>query len=158
MCAMSEESLPPFKYLNPRRYPSRLREAAGRLMDRLRRGEPAEARPDAPPGRSKTEPGAEVGEKARERAAAALREHLAQNSTNVERAARMREAAGRLEREGTPSDSARNRAERAREEVAEGIARLRRSLSAAGDDESAQALDLETAKLDPPIRPAEIRP
>lgn len=129
-------------------------------MDRLRRGEPAEERPDAPTDRGEPEPVAEAGERARsarERAVSALREHLAENATTVERAARMRDQADRLEREGTPSDSARNRAERAREEVARGVARLRRSLFAAGDEESARALDAETTKLDPPIQPSEIR-
>lgn len=65
--------------------------------------------------------------------------------------------AERLEQEGTPSDSARNRAERAREEVVDELVRLRRSLSASGEPGAARALDLEVTKMDPPIRPDEIR-
>jgi len=93
----------------------------------------------------------------RERAAAALRGFLEENATNVERAARARAQAERLEREGTPSESARNRAERAREEVTDGLVRLRRSLHSSGEPGAARALDLEVAKMDPPIPPAEIR-
>lgn len=99
-----------------------------------------------------------VGKDAHERAVSALREFLAQNTTNtnVERAVRMRDQAERLEREGIPSDSARNRAERAREELVDDLVRLRRALSAAGGRDLARALDLEVMKLDPPIQPGEI--
>lgn len=99
----------------------------------------------------------EVGEADRERAAAALREFLEENATSVERAARMRNQAERLEREGTPSDSARIRAERAREEVVDGLSRLRRALHTAGEAAAARALDLEVTKLNPPVEPGEIR-
>lgn len=184
---MSEGSLPPFKYLDPRRYPSRIRGAAGRLIGRLRRGErgkenetdgtityperPADepAAEKAPADRPQSGGGLaaspagdsgasrEIGEEARRRAAKALEEYLRHNATNLDRAARMRDQADRLDREGTPSDSARNRADRAREEVADGISRLRRAMISSGDEESARALDLEVLKIDPPIQPAEIR-
>lgn len=189
MCAMSEGSLPPFKYLDPRRYPARIRDAAGRLVDRLRRGErgesanetggagtyperpvdepaagkspadeaPSGGAPAAPPPAASAGASPEVGAEARERAAKALEEHLQRDATNLDRAARMRDQAERLDREGTPSDSARNRAARAREEVADGIARLRRAMISSGDEETARALDLEVLKIDPPIQPAEIR-
>lgn len=84
-------------------------------------------------------------------------DHLRKDATNLDRAVRMRDQAERLDREGTPSDSARNRANRAREDVAEEIARLRRTMVSSGDEESARALDLEVLKIDPPIQPAEIR-
>lgn len=85
-----------------------------------------------------------------------MREFVARNATNVERAARTRDQVQRLEIEGTPSDSARNRAARAREELVDGLARLRRSLYEAGGTELARVLDLEVTKLDPPIQPVEI--
>lgn len=71
------------------------------------------------------------------------------NATNFERAARFTEQAGRLESEGTPSDSARNRAERAKGEVREGLAELRASLAAQGDAEAAAALDRVVRRLYP---------
>ena len=184
---MSEGSLPPFKYLDPRRYPARIRGAAGRLIGRLRRGEeknetggtgtypersadeptaektapaehlPSESAPASPPPAANTGSSREIGEAARRQAARLLDEHLRKNAANLDRAVRMRDQAERLDREGTPSDSAQNRADRAREDVADGIARLRRALISSGDEESARALDLEVLKIDPPIRPAEIR-
>lgn len=185
---MSEGSLPPFKYLDPRRYPSRIRDAAGRLISRLRRDEDRGDESDTAntyPERRVDEPAAEntaadtassghapsvpprpasgdgssgeIADAARERAAKVLSEHLRKNATNLDRAARMRDQAERLEREGIPSDSARNRAARAREDVAEGIARLRRAMISSGEEEPARALDLEVLKLDPPIQPGEIR-
>lgn len=178
MGLMSEGSLPPFKYLDPRRYPAKLRDAAGRLIERFRQGarreEPRDEsgtaggsaeRPASvsenvtyPKGRGiNTAGGDGIEEADRERAAAALREFLAENVTNVERAARKQSQAERLEREGIPSDSARNRAERAREEVVDGLARLRRSLYDAGEESTARALEREVTKLDPPIEPEEIR-
>lgn len=76
------------------------------------------------------------------------------NATNVERAARFAEQAGRLEGEGTPSDSARNRAERAREEISGGLAELRASLAAGGDTEAAAALDRVVRRLYPAFEPS----
>ena len=111
----------------------------------------------SPPPAANTGASREIGEEARQRAAKALDEQLRRDATNLDRAARMRDQAERLDKEGTPSDSARNRADRAREEVADGIARLRRAMISAGDEESARALDLEVLKIDPPIQPAEIR-
>lgn len=91
-----------------------------------------------------------------ERATAALREFLLENYTNVDRALRLRDRADRLENEGTPSDSAHNRASRAREEVVAGLARLRRSLAESGGG-SACALDLEVTRMIPQVSPDEIR-
>lgn len=195
MCAMSEGSLPPFKYLDPRRYPARIRDAAERLIGRLRRSERCSERrgergedetggastypgqpvdepaaekartersssggaPAASPPVASTTVSQEIGEEAHRRAAKALEDHLRQNATSLDRAVRMRDQAERLDREGTPSDSARNRADRAREELADGIARLRRAMISSGEEESARALDLQAMKIDPPIQPAEIR-
>jgi hypothetical protein len=91
-----------------------------------------------------------------ERATAALRKFLLENHTNVDRALRLRDRADRLESEGTPSDSARNRASRARQEVVAGLVRLRRSLAEFGAG-SARALDLEVTRMTLRVSPDEIR-
>jgi hypothetical protein len=81
---------------------------------------------------------------------------MLENHTNVDRALRLKERADRLESEGTPSDSAQNRASRAREEIVSGLVRLRRSLAESGGG-SASALDLEVTRMDPRVSPDEIR-
>jgi hypothetical protein len=75
-------------------------------------------------------------------AASAIQGYAEAHAALFERAARLRERAERLEREGTPSESARNRAERARREVVEGLAALRASF-ADGDRERVRAFDRE---------------
>ncbi len=71
-----------------------------------------------------------------------VREYLRSQTTNLERAERLGERAERLEKEGIPSESARNRAERAREEVMAGLAALRRRfVEAAGSRDGARAFD-----------------
>lgn len=192
MGLMSEGSLPPFKYLDPRRYPARLRDAAGRAISRFRRAvsrkrklwdnpgtpgdsgvHPAAASRDVtyPRGRgislgeeeslsarsSSGEVREGIGEADRERAAAALRRFLKDNATNVDRAARKRDQAERLEMQGIPSDSARNRADRARGEVVDGLSRLRRSLAASKEPGAALALDLELQNSELRVRPEELR-
>ena len=61
------------------------------------------------------------------RAERSVREHLNTHAENFERAVRLGEKAKRLEEAGTPSESARNRAQRAREEAVAGLAALRAS-------------------------------
>src|SRR5918998_392762 len=108
MCAMNEESLPSFAHLTLRSFPGALRHVLNRLFGRLRRrGEDAGA-PDDPALRS--------------RAASVIREYADVHATLFERAERLRDKVERLERAGTPSESARNRAERARGEVEAGLA------------------------------------
>ncbi len=76
------------------------------------------------------------------RAARAVREYLDAHAASLERAARLEEKAERLERAGTPSESVRNRAQRAREEVVAGLAALRASfVKAAGGRDGAYAFD-----------------
>ncbi len=65
------------------------------------------------------------------RAARAVGEYLDANAAILERAERLREKAERLEKAGIPSESARNRAERACGEVVAGLAALRASFSKA---------------------------
>ena len=87
------------------------------------------------------------------RAARVVREYLDAHAEIVERAARLQEKAGRLEREGTPSDSARNRAERARVEVATGLLALRSRFVATVGREGARAFDRVVAMLAPAYGP-----
>ncbi len=75
------------------------------------------------------------------RAVRALREYLDAHAANLERAVRLEEKAGRLEEAGIPSESARNRAERARGEVIPGLAALRASFFEATGHEGTRAFD-----------------
>jgi len=59
------------------------------------------------------------------RAEAEIRSYLEGQREALERADRLREKAERLEASGTPSESAENRASRARGEVEEGLGSLR---------------------------------
>ncbi len=75
------------------------------------------------------------------RAELVVREYLDLHAGLVERAARLGKKAERLERDGIPSETARNRAERARGEVFAGLAALRASfVEAAGGLEGANAV------------------
>ena len=71
-----------------------------------------------------------------------MREYLEAHTANLERAARLEEKAERLEKAGIPSESARNRAQRARREVVAGLAALRASfVEAVGGRDGARAFD-----------------
>lgn len=87
------------------------------------------------------------------RAARTVRDYLDAHSANLERAERLREKAERLEKEGTPSESARNRAERARGEVAAGLAALRTSFIEAAGREGARAFDRVVEIICPAFKP-----
>ncbi|QIN80070.1 hypothetical protein GBA65_17815 [Rubrobacter marinus] len=88
------------------------------------------------------------------RAAGMIREYLRSQATNLERAERLGERAERLEKAGIPSESARNRAERARTEVMAGLAALRgRFVEAAGGREGARAFDRVVDLLCPTFKP-----
>ena len=65
----------------------------------------------------------------RSRAASVIGEYARAHATLFERAERLGEKAERLEKDGTPSESARNRAERARREVEAGLDALRASFA-----------------------------
>ncbi len=67
------------------------------------------------------------------RAELVVREYLGLHAGMVDRAARLGKKAERLERDGIPSESARNRAEGARGEVIAGLAALRASFVEAAD-------------------------
>lgn len=87
----------------------------------------------------------------RSRAAATLGEHTKAHAALFERASRLREKAERLERAGTPSESARNRAARAEWEAAESLAERRTSFAASTGDEGARAFDLEVRESYPAL-------
>src|SRR5918998_609325 len=109
---MSESSLPlfgPTKVLLRTFRPTRLKRALERL--------PFGKRHDAEPTREEST--------LESRAVRSLREYVNAHVANLERAVRLEEKDERLEEAGIPSESARNRAERAREEVLPGLAALR---------------------------------
>lgn len=136
MCAMSEESLPPFAAVALRSFPGSVRRALGWFFGRRRRVEEAVVPVDDSALRS--------------RAAAAIREYARAHATLFERAERLRERAERLEKAETPSESARNRAERAHREVEAGLAALRASFT---DGEDRRAFDREVALRYPAFQP-----
>ena len=92
----------------------------------------------------------------RSRAASVIGEYADAHSTLFERAERLREKADRLEKNGTPSESARNRAERAMREVEAGLAALRASFeseaSAASEGEGRRVFDREVERRYPAFR------
>jgi hypothetical protein len=77
-------------------------------------------------------------------AASAIREYAGKHAPLFERAERLREKADRLERAGIPSESAANRAERARKEVEAG-------LLAVGGSAAELAFDHEVERLYPTL-------
>jgi hypothetical protein len=85
----------------------------------------------------------------RSRAASVIREYAHVHATLFERAERLREKAERLEKDGTPSESARNRAERARREVETGLDALRASFATS---EERRAFDREVERRYPDFR------
>lgn len=123
---MSERSLPPFGSLGSGFPPfSLVKRIAGSLKSRLRRSRLWRAQPRNTVPEEVPEPGPEL----RTRAAAAIREYAEAHSALFERAERLRARSKRLESEGTPSDSAHNRAARAEGEVEAGLTQLRESFA-----------------------------
>jgi hypothetical protein len=130
---MNEGSLPSSATVALRYFPGSLRRGLGRLFGRLRR------RTEDPALRS--------------RAASVVREYADAHATLFERAERLREKAERLEKNGTPSESARHRAERAKREVEAGLATLRASFAAsAGGREGRRAFEREVERRYPAFR------
>jgi hypothetical protein len=83
-------------------------------------------------------------------AASLIRGYARDHAALFERAYRLREKAERLERAGTPSESAANRAERARIEVESGLLALRDAF-AASVGERERAFDHEIGRLYPAL-------
>ncbi|CAN5788257.1 hypothetical protein BH18ACT11_BH18ACT11_29240 [soil metagenome] len=83
-------------------------------------------------------------------AASLIREYARDHAALFERAQRLGEKADRLERAGTPSESAANRAERARMEVEAGLLTLRDAF-ALSVEERERAFDHEIGRLYPAL-------
>jgi hypothetical protein len=133
---MSESSLPlfgPKKVLLRTFWPTRLK----RVFERLPFGKWHKAEPTG------EESALEL------RAVWSVREYLDAHAANLERAVRLEEKAERLEEAGIPSESARNRAERARGEVAPGLVALQASFFEATGHEGAGAFDRAVKLLCP---------
>jgi ferric-dicitrate binding protein FerR (iron transport regulator) len=89
----------------------------------------------------------------RSRAASIIQEYADAHAALFERADRLKEKVERLEKDGTPSESARNRAERARREIEAGLAALRASFAASvGGREGWHAFDREVERRYPAFR------
>ena len=103
---MSEISLPLLRALGLRSFPGVAGRALGRVLA-LRRKKPAQ------------------DEELVSQAASAVREYAREHAALFEREERLRAKAERLAQAGTPSESANNRAERARTEIEAGLLALR---------------------------------
>ena len=128
---MNEGSLPSFASLALRAIPGAVGRGLGLLLGRLRRRKEGSEDPAL-----------------RSRAASVIGEYARAHATLFERAERLGEKAERLEKDGTPSESARNRAERARREVEAGLDALRASF-AASSREGRRAFDQEIERRYP---------
>jgi hypothetical protein len=134
MYVMSESSLPLLGSVRLRSFPGAARRALGRLFGRQRRGE---KEPDP----------ALIS-----RAASALRDYAREHAALFERAERLHAKADRLERDGIPSESAANRAERARREVEIGLLAFRASFAeSAGGSAGERAFDHEVERMYPTL-------
>jgi hypothetical protein len=133
---MNEGSLPSFASLALRAIPGAVGRGLGLLLGRLRRRRESQAPEDAA---------------LRSRAASVIGEYARAHATLFERAERLGQKAERLEKDGTPSESARNRAERARREVEAGLDALRASF-AASSREGRRAFDREVEHRYPGFR------
>ncbi|MDP9481241.1 MAG: hypothetical protein M3R38_37185 [Actinomycetota bacterium] len=135
---MSEGSLHPFGAMRPRSFPGAIKRALGRLAGRAR--PPAERAPAPDPALSSL-------------AASTIEEYARAHATLFERAERLKEKAERLASSGMPSESANNRAERARREVQAGLAALRASFieSRGAGGTAGSAFDREVERLYPSL-------
>jgi len=83
-------------------------------------------------------------------AASAIREYARDHASLFEREERLRAKAERLAKAGTPSESANNRAERARTEIEVGLLALRERFAPAAG-ERRRAFDHEAGRLYPTL-------
>jgi hypothetical protein len=131
MYLMSESSLPLLNALRLRSFPGGARRLLARLF-----------------GRRKREPDLAMISLA----ASAIREYAGKHAALFERAERLQKKADRLENAGIPSESAANRAERARKEVEAGLLALRASFaSSVGGGAGERAFDHEVERLYPTL-------
>lgn len=87
------------------------------------------------------------------RAVRYVRDYLESHAANLERAARLEEKARRLEEADIPSESARNRAERAHGEIVPGLVALRTSFLETAGHAGAHAFDRAVKLLCPAFAP-----
>ena len=99
-------------------------------------------------GRRKSEPSPDLA--LASQAATLIRGYASDHAALFERAQRLSEKADRLERAGTPSESAANRAERARMEIQAGLFALRDAF-ALSVEERERAFDHEIGRLYPAL-------
>ena len=99
-------------------------------------------------GRGKTGPVADLATASQ--AASAIKEYARDHAALFEREERLRAKAERLARAGTPSESANNRAERARMEVEAGLLALRDAFSLSVQERE-RAFDHEIGRLYPAL-------
>jgi hypothetical protein len=131
---MSEISLPLLGTLRLRSFPK----AAGRVLGRFFARRKAEPNPEP------------ASSELASQAASAIVEYARDHAALFERAERLWAKAERLERAGTPSESAANRAQRARAEVEAGLLALRDSFAASAA-ERRRAFDHEVGRLYPAL-------
>lgn len=163
MCGMGESSLSPFKASKW----SKIYRSPGMLLkNAVRRFFTPRHAPNSPPPAetprpqpAATEPPASGSPESSE-ARDTVRRYFEEQTASVDRAVRFREQAERLEGEGTPSESARNKAERARWEVASGLSTLRASFIAGqgGEPEAAREFDREVERTFPAFKPPDAPP
>ncbi len=121
-----------------RALPEKIKRKVGRLLGREAAGGGDHSRaPTAPP-------------ELRGQAAKYIREYAEENETLFNRASRFEEKAERLQSsDGTTSESAQRRAERARSEIRAELSDLRSSFASAHGDEGRLAFDTELETLYP---------
>jgi hypothetical protein len=126
---MSEISLPLLRTLRLRSFPK----VVGRVLGRVFSRKKAESVPDL----------AMVSQ-----AASAIKEYARDHAALFEREERLRAKAERLAKAGTPSESATNRAERARMEIEAGLLALRERFAPSAG-ERRRVFDHEAGRLYP---------
>jgi hypothetical protein len=132
---MSEGSLPPFGISGTKSLPGALKRALGAIFGLPSR---RSRRPEPGPGL---------------RAGSVIGRHADEHAALFERAERLTVKARRLEEAGTPSESANNRAGRARQEVEAGLAALRVAFVASEGRDGGEAFDLEVSRRFPVLEP-----
>lgn len=122
-----------------RALPRKLKRGFNRLLGRKAAGQ-----------KSDSSPKASASPELRARAAEGIREYAEENESLFERASRFEERAERLRAgEGSTSESALMRAERARAEIRAGLLALRESFAASNGEEGRLAFDAELEALHP---------
>jgi hypothetical protein len=131
MWVMSEISLPLLGTLRLRSFPKIVGRAVGRVFGRTKAG------PSQDPEMASL-------------AASAIEEYAREHAALFEREERLRAKAERLAREGTPSESANNRAERARVEAEAGLLALRERFAPSAG-ERRRVFEREVVRLYPTL-------